>query len=358
MSESSIVARKCSYHPEEVQVTDRDEHRIYLPEEIANIDLEEGDCVRLDKLTDSYGNKEVTYLRGEFDSGSRCDDDYRTYGPDVDFKKIITQGSSRCRITVAKKWVGDIIGGDTDQIFVVEINSVEDKPHFRIYNNYDFNEYRHEEIKKAEHILELGKPVIVPILAVNGIQEASDTEWVDVAESTPYDGQKFEIIPVEPDWPPVVEEVGSPDDRIITVLSTHFTRAAEGREVPAKEANRIAVAWNPDDSEHSRPFYDSLEEVDSLAENAVYTDYLTSSTKVILPKKGSFTVYGYDSEGIGRTWISFTEGEPGDDVSIGGRQATDDWRGMFVKQGEDCIQVYVPVPGAVKRDGQTIKWHF
>lgn len=148
MASEQIQRHEVTVHPEDVQ--DRSschnpDYRVYLPETVGKLGLEEGSHVSLEKKTDSDGTP--------FIQGTQATEDLESDS----VYTVFTDGSSRLRVTLPTDWIDEFIQYGGEEIMVVEVNEI--KEEFRIYRNGEYDS-RRQELEDRDISPRLGKPVV------------------------------------------------------------------------------------------------------------------------------------------------------------------------------------------------------
>ena len=169
MTSKQIWNHEVTYHPEDIQDRSNSQtpdYRVYLPDTIEKLDLDEDNYVILEKKD----SEEVPYLVGE----KLTEEDSEASDSDSVFK-IFTDGSTRLRITLSSKqsWVEEFIEFDGEDILIVGVNEIDQQ--FRIYKNDDY-ECRKQELKDRGISPRIGQPVIVPVTVVSAVTSSKDSK--------------------------------------------------------------------------------------------------------------------------------------------------------------------------------------
>jgi hypothetical protein len=224
-----------------------------------------------------------------------------------------------------------------DQVVVVGFSN---EGRIRVYHPEDYRKRTGLDIK-------------APSLAVLANSLFSN-DFVDIAGQTPYDGQKWEIVPFDAQHRIFSEKViTSPEQSNNSSRSDDdFDRAVELNRLPTVRARRIRVWWNPFYQYPSKPesggTVDSKPVTKEIEAGAfvVYQDYLTRCSQVILPEKGAFMIEADVRNGFG--WIG--AGFYSDSLEWDVRYSTDE---------DDCLRMYVPTPTEFKQGREprnAIEW--
>jgi hypothetical protein len=212
-----------------------------------------------------------------------------------------------------------------DQVVVVGFPN---EKRIRVYHPEDYRERTGLDIK-------------APSLAVlaNGLFGDS---FVDIAGQTPYDGQKWEIVPFDAQHRIFNEENILSQKDPSSRANDDFDRVADMNRIPTVRARRIRILWNPfyrhpihpesGDTADSKPTIPQIEDGAFI----VYRDYLTRRSQVILPEKGVFIVEADVRDGFG--WIG-----------AGFYRDSTEWDVRYVTEEEDCLCMYVPTPTVFKQ---------
>lgn len=232
-----------------------------------------------------------------------------------------------------------------------EINP--DEEYFRIYNPIDFALHRSQKLDDQGYELVQGKPIA---LGISSGALAQTDGAIDLASSTQYPGQRLRIVPVEPDFDPLVEEADNPSfGGGVSVTSHDVARISKSHSLPITELDKIGIRWIQELS--SDEYTEVLRTTERNIDNSLVIDDLDDNQiELIIPKKGGFTIWGMQSGSLGYNWILFNE--MGLDDLPSGIKANTEWISKYCnpsESDESCITLYLPVPSAKK--GETgIYW--
>lgn len=198
---------------------------------------------------------------------------------------------------------------------------------------YDPDDYR----KKT------GLDVKAPSLAF--LTSSLFNRFTDIAGQTPYSGQKWEIVPFDAQHEVFGEEADRRNYRSLLGFRgdlSLFERVYEKDCIPVVRAREIRVRWNPyyehpvnefsGEPVRSKPVKEEIE----AGAFIVYKDYLTRSSKVVLPEKGAYIVEAKVKEGLGWVAAAYFGGSTG-------------WDSQYWIEADDLNQMYIPTPTVFKK---------
>lgn len=232
-----------------------------------------------------------------------------------------------------------------------EINPDED--YFRIYNPIDFALHRSQELDNQGYDIGPGKTIA---LGIPSGALAQTKGAIDLASYTQYPGQKVRIIPVEPDFEPLVDEAENPGfGGGVSVTSEDVAKISEAYSLPATEIDKIGIRWIQELSSDG-----DLEKLRTTEKNIasylVVDDLDRNEVELILPKKGGFAIWGQQANSPGYNWLLYDEAEL--DNPQKGVKANSEWICKYCnpsKSDESCITLYFPLPNEKKGEPR-IHW--
>lgn len=205
--------------------------------------------------------------------------------------------------------------------FCVELN--EEKRSIRIYKKENLGT-RIRQLASNGHSPSL-KGSIVGLSSLF----SSELEYTDVASSTPYQGQKFKIVPFEAGYEEFEGEKPSRDT---------VKELIEAGNVPVTQVYRLTVKWDPKGQHEHNETVDY--NFNSKRARTIYTEYFTDSARVILPSRGTFKITGTKGEEY-NNWIAFYTGGN----IIENEDPFYEWDTPYQEYNPDegCLVVYTPV---------------
>lgn len=302
--------------------------RITLPGNlIKDFGLEGGDTTKLE-LVDSA---EPPYIRGIKEENGKTTEGYYTLSED-------------CRVSLPAR-MRDPFTKPYHQA-AVEVNLI-GEPHYRIYDLLDFIFNRLPEIRKQDYCPNQGDAVKVE----------DYSRPINLASSTPYPGQKCKIVPVKPDFDPLIKEAKTEDRNKVLVTSDDIVSVTKDYSFPSKNATELGVRWQPEVT--------SSEETEKLQTDVVssqpkvrFTGLDFEEKEVIIPKKGGVKFWIKSSQAFGNNWIVYTGDEfEGDSVRYG-NMIDSEWGSKYFdvsKSDDSCFHLYFPTP-FVKKGNPDIWW--
>lgn len=148
---------KIKYHDEKIRINlveNEEYYSSFLPETIHTLCLEEGSYVDLEKVTPT---DEPSYIRAEKVPQEEVD-------TRIHYK--IQKYGSRYYVTIPKRWHSLLIENPRKQLLEVEINFLEDQPHFRIYSLRDYYKKRLPELEDQGYDPDPGEPIALPLASL------------------------------------------------------------------------------------------------------------------------------------------------------------------------------------------------
>lgn len=318
------------YRIVEIKSSEKDGKPYYfipLPEEVSELGIEIGDIVKLDDEFD----EEPRYIQC-------CKTERETIAPSEGYYVIWDYGGPH--LTIPKRW--DQLLKEPVSYAVVEINRLEDPPHLRIYDNEDFYSRVDELINKEG--VGIGDPLLRKI-----VLDPSDQrdEAIDLASRPPFPGQRFRLVPVEPDFEPLIQAARDRENKKrVCINSDHVASVTQNHRIPAIHADEIAITWHTG--------VPTLEDIETLQTQTTYDeakvilrDHFTEETEVILPKHGTFKIWGLSSGWKGYNWVTYLSEELVEHGVPYGNTVTPEWGANFFDSSESddsCIALYLPIP--------------
>ncbi|WP_254767471.1 hypothetical protein [Salinilacihabitans rarus] len=303
MTSKQVERHGITYHPEDIQNRGTNkvpDVRAYLPDEIGDLGLEEGDSIEIEK-NEASGDpypRTVPYLVGR-ESDDESEGEY----------KIFTDGSQRLRMTITP-WK-DLFNEDKNVPLVVEVNQREKT--FRIYRNEDYH-YRLQDLYDRDIHPQLKQKGVVPLVAYPR------------KEGT----QKFRIIPFNCEHNIFSKVAAEFDKEKRPSNPAVFHEVLEKGELPRCTCPKLTVYWDPDGNRASNK--DNLE--------AIYTATNVEEEDILLPTEGYFRVLADHHEKA--TW--FSHDEPWGHSKQWEMPVVGKWEGPNIKadENDEYIAVYVP----------------
>jgi len=334
----SIKYRKCKLEIPDHKPTGP-YYYLDLPDELRVLRLSEDDTVKLSMMD----NEDPVYIQGvkTKEDGSSLNGYYDIW-------------SSEYRLTIPKRWKNFL--KKPVSYLVVEVNLIEDPQHFRIYNVDDFIESRFPEIKRK-----YGVDLVDPLekYSMYGIGEPA-ADAVDLAYTSPYPGQTFKIIPVDPHFDPLIEEARDRENKErVCINSDDVIKVAQEHTLPSIEIEELAIGWDLSIT--------SREDVKQLQTKFTYPNsarikllkYVDNEATVRLPKKGGFKIWQQapsEYENMywrGNTWMTHLSEELEQSGVPYANKVTSEWGAQFfdpARSDDSCIVLYLPVPPLKKGD--------
>ncbi|SDQ40548.1 hypothetical protein [Natronobacterium texcoconense] len=293
------------------------------------LDIHPGDTIHLELREED----EYAYIRGEKSRNGSSVEGYYKVHQDNYFE-------------VPKRW--NEFFPDRFYQAVVEVN-LKDDPHFRMYHPIDYGLHRVPELQKQKYDTLIGESIEERYW--EEIKPNVDT--VDLASRTPFDGQKVKIVPVNPDFDPVLQESDQQfhGDNIV-VTPDDVTSVTKDHTIPAKELDKFSFRWIPD--------INSANDIDKLKthnknrrSSLIFKIEDKGGKEVILPKKGGIAVWAAENGRLGYTWLLHTEEYQGNDLPEG-KRINSKWAAKYFDSSdsdESCIKLYLPIPFMTKDPG-------
>lgn len=331
------ISGKTKYHIEHIYKKDDDRSGVYftvgLPARITILDLYPKSKVWLDKRE---VGKDSVYIYGERTSrdGSYINGYYKVRGT-----------KENPELTIPKRWADEFIK-NTSFPLLVETNPRAD--HFRIYNIDDFFDYRYPELKENGGA-DQGEPVIFG----TAFGTSQPSKVIDLASNTPYPGQRVNIVPVSPDFPPLLKEAQEDSTNSIMVNTDDVEAVTQTHSLPPKPIERFWVLWDPNCTPEEvttnlhQPRYNKEDADVDL------TSIPAGTQTVILPKKGGFKFWASDGTEIGNTWIKHIDQFSSGDRIQHGTRANAEWQARHYDSSEtdsSCVTIYLPLPSIKGKD--------
>jgi hypothetical protein len=328
------------YRIVEVEEQDKSSGPYYfigLPEEISEMGLAIGDTAKLE-FEDDEDPQYIEGHRTEKD-GSTSEGYYKVW----DYK-----GST---LTIPSKW-DDLLKEPVNYV-AVKIDRTTDPPQFRIYDVEDIYR-RYDELTNQEGVV-IGEPLLTEIVVDPTIQ---DTEVVDLASKTPFPGQRFRIVPVNPDYEPLVKHARKKENKErVCINSDHVATVTQDQEIPSKQADELAITW-----EFGVSTVEDVEELQTRTTynqaKLIYRDTFTEETTIKLPKFGRFRIWELSAGWKGFNWVTYMNKELMENGVPYGNRVTSEWGANFFDASESddsCITLYLPIP-FIKKGTPDVWW--
>ncbi|WP_132056704.1 hypothetical protein [Halorussus amylolyticus] len=331
-----------TYHIEPVHKKDDRKSGIYytvgLPSRITELDLGPKSNIWIDKRN---VGKDSAYIYGE---PTKKDGSYL-----LGYYSIRGTKESPA-LTIPSRWEDDILKNPSFPL-VAEINPSANQ--FRIYNVDDFFDYRYPELKD-DGGADQGEPVVFGTT----LGTAQPSKVIDLASNTPYPGQRVNVVPVSPDFPPLLEEAQEGSKDSITVNTDDVESITQTHSLPPKPIEKFWVLWDPTctlkevTTKLHKPGY-KREDADTK-----FTNISAGAQTVILPKKGGFKFWASDGTNIGNTWMKHLGQYLTGDRIQHGTKVNSEWQARHYDSSEtdrSCVTIYLPLP-SIKRKDPKVWW--
>lgn len=345
--------------------------RVYLPDRIAEIVLEKGSLDDDSYLIIEKKDDDPPYLRAvEAVNGEDSD-----LSSDQELRKITTHGSTRLQVNIPADWSDYFVdyNNETEEAenkLVVEVNDYETPHHLRIYRNKEYFTHRIPELAEQEEIdPSSGERAVIPLLG--GVLSRLSRGYTDLAADTPFEGQKFQIIPFDglddiwlhedtKSWP---EETCHP--------ARIFGDIWREQGLPTRRVKKLTIYWDPSKAEHhiprSSPQIYGLDKTDGHVSNQrieLFSKRWTKQCRVVLPEKGRYIFRAETKHGEGETWATYVDDSFGE---LKGLPVQERWEAAYSdisgpmaseRDEDDPLTVFLPTPNNGQNGEEEISWHW